>query len=140
MSTSDFQEKIVDAIAVGQQRMTPDHSDSTERVILFVKCTPIATTGTLFLPPSLEAAIRNRVAKELSRRHVPGFIFEAPDIPHNVNGKKLETYVKAVVCGGQEALKKLSVSEVERRQLSWFEKFYEIERVVRSLEKQRARL
>ncbi|KAK4893288.1 hypothetical protein LTR27_008411 [Elasticomyces elasticus] len=135
-----FQNAIADAIVVGQQRVKAPYSDATERVVLFIKCTPQASTGSVVPRAQLEMAIRETIAENLSRRHVPAFIFEAPDIPYNVNGKKLEIQVKAVLCGGAEALARLKLTELEFQQVKWFEKFHHIEKVVDSTPKQRVKL
>lgn len=133
LSTPQFRDTIVDSIVVGQQRISAPYSDVAERVLLFIKCAPAASTGTLLLNRKLETAIRDQIAKDLSRRHVPSFVFEAEDIPYNVNGKKLEIPVKAVLCGGRDAMENLKVTKEERAQIAWFEKFYDVERVVNSL-------
>lgn len=135
-----FTSSITDAIVVGQQRTMPPHVDSAERVVLFVKCTAQASTGTLQPDVQLETAIREQIAKDLSRRHVPAFIFETPEVPYNANGKKLEIQVKAVVCGGSDALQKLTITPDELRQVKWFERFYEVEKVVASLQRKRTKL
>lgn len=127
-----FTSSILDAIVVGQQRVTPPrYSDPTENVVLFIKCTPSASSGTLTPSPKITKQLNDAIAKDLTRRHVPAFIFETPEVPYNVNGKKLEIQLKAVLCGGQEALDKLKVTKEEREMLSWFVKFYDVEKVVK---------
>lgn len=88
----------------------------------------------------LEAAIRDQIALDLSRRHVPAWIFETEVVPYNANGKKLEIQVKAVLCGGQTALNKLKLTPEERSQVQWYAPFYEMEKVVETLEKQPSRV
>jgi acetoacetyl-CoA synthetase len=115
LSTPKFADQILDAIVVGQQRVSaPDEkkgsSDPTDRVMLFVKFTPAASSGTLRPKPEIEAAIRERISRGLSRRHVPEHIFETKEVPYNVNGKKLEIQVNAVVSGGEKAMAKLRVT------------------------------
>lgn len=128
LSTPQFTPFIVDSCVVGQQRVKPPYSDAAEQVVLFIKCAPTATTNGLKTNPEVETKIREQIAKDLSRRHVPTFVFEAPEIPYNTNGKKLEIQVKAVLCGGREALAKMKITKEERQSLEWFEKFYHIER------------
>lgn len=113
--------------------MTPPHIDPAERVVLFIKCSPQASTGTLRPDAELEAAIREQIANDLSRRHVPALIFEVEEVPYNTNGKKLEIQVKAVLCAGKQGLSKLKLTQEEFRQVKWFERFYEVEKVVKSL-------
>ena len=55
-------------------------------------------------------------------------------MPYNVNGKKLEIQLKAVLCGGQAALDKLKTTKEERQSLSWFVKFFDVENVVKKQE------
>ena len=118
---------LSDAIVVGQQRAKPPHSDSAERVLLFVKCSPQHCSHSIYLCPEVESAIREQIAKDLSRRHVPHYTFQIQEVPYNANGKKLEIQVRAVLCGGKEALDKLKVTQEEFKQLKWFERFYDIE-------------
>jgi len=130
-----FTSSILDAIVVGQERVKPPrYSDPTEKVVLFVKCTPSASSGTLTPNIRLIKQINDAIAKDLTRRHVPAFVFEAPEVPYNVNGKKLEIQLKAVLCGGQAALDKLKTTKEERQSLSWFVKFFDVENVVKEQE------
>ena len=101
--------------------------------MLFIKCAPDVSTRTLYVRPDLEAAIREQITRDLSRRHVPNLIFETEVVPYNANGKKLEIQVKAVLCGGRAALGKLKLTQDELLQLRWYERFYRIESVVDQL-------
>jgi acetoacetyl-CoA synthetase len=47
----------------------------------------------------LISKIRSRIERDLSKRHVPKFVFYIDDIPYSSVGKKLETVVKNIVCG-----------------------------------------
>jgi acetoacetyl-CoA synthetase len=69
---------------------------------------------------TLESAIRARIRKDLSPRHVPKFIFETPEIPMTVNGKKTELPVKKIVSG-----QKITPSStiVNPGSLKWYEQF-----------------
>lgn len=109
-------------------------------MILFIKCTPAATTNTLFPQPELEARIRSQIASDLSRRHVPELIFEAPNVPYNANGKKLEIQVKAIVGGGSQAKKKLTITKEEISALEWFEPFYDVEKLLEQAKRVEAKL
>lgn len=139
LATPRFHSQIVDALVVGQQRIAAPYSDPAERVVLFIKCSPQASSGTLRPKQQLESAIREQIAKDLSRRHVPTFIFETDEVPYNANGKKLEIQVKAVLCGGGPAMARLKVTQDEFRQLKWYERFFEIEKVG-SLEQRASKL
>lgn len=120
---------IEDALAVGQQRQTPQHSDPAERVLLFLRCAPSHSSGTLHPTRALLQRVRDAISKDLSRRHVPHFIFEVREIPHNANGKKMEIQVKQVCNGGHGALEKMTLTEAERSMLAGFVRFYDVERV-----------
>ena len=80
-------DEVMDAICVGQQR----EQDPSERVFLFIH------TKDGKLSSDLEKRIREAISKDLSRRHVPQFMFAAQRIPYNVNGKKLEIPLRAVL-------------------------------------------
>ncbi|KIW85993.1 acetoacetate-CoA ligase [Fonsecaea pedrosoi CBS 271.37] len=132
-----FRDSIADALVVGQQRLSAPYADSAEKVVLFIKCHPEATTGS---PPrvraDLDAAIRAQIARDLSRRHVPTHIFETDVVPYNANGKKLEIQVKAVLCEGEAALRRLKLTADEIRQLRAYVPFYQMEKVVAQLSPQ----
>ena len=125
-----FEGLILDSLVVGQQRQTNGYSDAAEQVVLFIKCAPHCSTGTLHIRPDLKAAISERLAQELSRRHVPTYMFETEIVPYNANGKKLEIQVKAILGGGRAALSKMKVTQDELQQLTRFVRFYEIEKVM----------
>ncbi|OAL22384.1 acetoacetate-CoA ligase [Fonsecaea nubica] len=79
-----------DTLCVGQRRP----QDSDERVILFIKMKDDRP-----LPKSTVAAVRSAIATALSPRHVPSFVFQTPEIPYTINGKKIELAVKQIVSG-----------------------------------------
>lgn len=65
-----------------------------ERVLLFVKMkTPHV------LDERLVSSIQDAIKVRCSPRHVPAYIFQVPDIPYTVNGKKCEINVKQIVSG-----------------------------------------
>lgn len=64
--------------------------------MLFVK---MRDSKTLTQP--LIAAVRSAIASSLSPRHVPKYIFQAPEIPYTTNGKKIELAVKQIVSGAK---------------------------------------
>lgn len=75
----------------------------------------------------LKDRIRQKIAEDLSRRHVPHFIFEVNSIPYNANGKKMETQVKSILNRGKDALLPMKVSDAEKASLELFVKFFNIE-------------
>ncbi len=45
------------------------------------------------------ASVRSTISNSLSPSHVPNYIFEVPEIPYTINGKKIELAVKQIVSG-----------------------------------------
>lgn len=70
-----FGEEIQDSICVGQRRPT----DQDESVMLFLLMKP----GKQF-SDDLVNRVKDRIGRECSRRHVPKFVFETPEIPVSV--------------------------------------------------------
>ncbi|MEM0139100.1 MAG: acetoacetate--CoA ligase [Ferroplasma sp.] len=62
--------------------------------ILFVKL----DNGSL-LTEDLKKTIKHELASQLSPRHVPDYIYDVPDIPKTLNGKKMELPVKNILKG-----------------------------------------
>ncbi|KAI5289838.1 hypothetical protein KEM52_000642 [Ascosphaera acerosa] len=86
-----FADLIEDSLCVGRRR----ESDTDETVVLFVKL----KDGSLNISDDLRARITAQIRKELSPRHVPGWIDACPEIPYTSNGKKVENVVKQILCG-----------------------------------------
>ncbi|KAL5083554.1 hypothetical protein Trisim1_001364 [Trichoderma cf. simile WF8] len=116
-----FSASVKDSLCVGQQRQ---ERDLHERVIFFVK---FSSSQPEQSRSQLKDKIRQKIAEDLSRRHVPQFIFEVDSIPYNANGKKMETQVKSIVNGGNDALLSMKVSDAEKASLESFVKFFDIE-------------
>ncbi|KAJ4863654.1 AMP-binding enzyme domain-containing protein [Trichoderma breve] len=85
-----FPIEIADSLCVGQRRQ----QDLDERVVLFVLMKPGLT-----LDLKLVRRIKDAIAEGLTKRHVPKYVFEIPEIPTTVNGKKVETPVKSIISG-----------------------------------------
>lgn len=81
---------LEETICVGQRRPF----DSDETVILFVKMRQGKN-----LTPKLAHEIKATIRTKLTPRHVPKYIFEVPEIPYTINGKKIELIVKKIVSG-----------------------------------------
>ncbi|GIY37652.1 acetoacetyl-CoA synthetase [Caerostris darwini] len=79
-------EELKDYICVGQ-----DRSDGTSIIVLFVKL----KDGYIFTP-KLKKKIENVIELELTD-NVPEVILEVPDIPYNLNRKRMESIVKKIV-------------------------------------------
>ncbi len=69
-------------------------SDGKNYMPLFVVLEPgIKLTG------SLKTKIKETLSMHYSPRHVPDAIFEAPDLPYTISGKKMEAPVKNILMG-----------------------------------------
>ncbi|KAI1853612.1 hypothetical protein JX266_001596 [Neoarthrinium moseri] len=85
-----FADRIVDSICVGQRRQ----QDNDESVMLFLLMKP----GHPF-DKKLVLEVKEAIRRDLSKRHVPKYVFETPEIPTTVNLKKVELPVKQIVSG-----------------------------------------
>ncbi|KAM5385618.1 hypothetical protein ACJZ2D_000817 [Fusarium nematophilum] len=101
-------------LCVGQRRP----QDKDESVILFVKLHPGITES-----KSLKIRLLAQIEKDLSRWHMPKYVFNVPSIPYTVNGKKMETLVRYIVSGRKT--KSYMVESLES--ISSFEKYYWVE-------------
>jgi len=80
--------QVADSLAVGQ------NWKGDQRIVLFVKLAPgVQLSG------DLKNRIRNALREEVSPRHVPALIIEAPDIPYTFNMKKVESTISNMVNG-----------------------------------------
>jgi len=73
-------------------------SGSDSRVVLFVQLRPGTT-----LDDELAGRIRQRIRTNLSPRHVPSVLIQAPDLPRTRSGKLSELAVRDVVHGRRVA-------------------------------------
>ncbi|KAF4502068.1 acetoacetate- ligase [Fusarium agapanthi] len=112
-----FAKEVAESLCVGQRR-PQDHDES---VVLFLLMKP----GVNF-NAELTSRIRERIAKELTKRHVPKYIFEVPDIPTTVNGKKVELPVKQIISGSNI---KPSGTLLNPQSLDFFYQFQKIEEI-----------
>ena len=85
-----FSDRVADSVCVGQRRPR----DNDESVMLFLLMRPDAK-----FTDSLVEEVKARIAKETSKRHVPKYIFQTPEIPTTINLKKVELPVKQIVSG-----------------------------------------
>jgi acetoacetyl-CoA synthetase len=65
-----------------------------DRLVLFV-----ALQEGVILDDDLRGKINARLKSQVSPRHVPDAIYSVPEIPHTLNGKKLEVPVKRILMG-----------------------------------------
>ncbi|KAL3462145.1 hypothetical protein BJX64DRAFT_299776 [Aspergillus heterothallicus] len=113
-----FNEVISATLCVGRRRAS---IDSDEIVFLFVVMqTPHS------LSDGLVRDLKDAIRKGLSSRHVPRFIIEVPAIPMTVNGKKIETLVKKIICTGKLP-GTVSNTVANPECLAEFQKFYTLE-------------
>lgn len=131
----DFKQQVVDAIVVGQQR---SGRDTTEKVALFLQLRQ--NTAGLDIPEALRKRIEDNIVRDLSRRHVPAYMFSVEQIPYNINGKKLEIPLRAVISEGQESFGKRKFTKEEREMLEKYLPFFEIEKLARQTGPARAKL
>ncbi|KAB8264801.1 hypothetical protein BDV32DRAFT_160208 [Aspergillus pseudonomiae] len=114
----EFPTEVVDSICVGQRRP----SDTDERVVLFLLLKP----GVVFTQ-ELVGRVKAAIRQKLSSRHVPTFIFETPEIPTTVNGKKVELPVKQIISGKRI---KPSGTLLNPQCLDYYYQFAEVEKLV----------
>jgi acetoacetyl-CoA synthetase len=80
--------EVADSLAVGQSW------EGDQRIILFVKLADGAV-----LDEELKEKIRRNLRENVSPRHVPDLIIEAPEIPYTLNMKKVEIAVSNIING-----------------------------------------
>jgi acetoacetyl-CoA synthetase len=110
-----FSAEVADSICVGQRRPR----DLDESVVLFLLMRP----GVKF-SLSLVKRVKEAIARGLSKRHVPRYVFETLDIPTTINYKKVELPVKQILCGKKV---KPSASLRNPEALEYYYQFVEIE-------------
>jgi len=109
---------IEETICVGQRRP----NDNDETVLLFVK-----TKGDIPLTTLMVNQIKKQILSTLTARHVPKHIFQVPEIPYTINGKKIELAVKQIV-SGRKINPSGSVANPES--LRFYERFVKLEEMV----------
>lgn len=80
--------EISDSIVIGQ------NYQNDVRVILFV-----VLKNDLLFDEKLEQKIKSNIRNLATARHVPAKIFQVKEIPHTLNGKKVELAVSAIISG-----------------------------------------
>lgn len=111
-----FNTAFSNTLCVGRRRP----HDTDEAVFLFV--VPAANHS---LTASLRAELKASIRANLSARHVPRFIFEVPEIPVTINGKKVEVAVKQIISGKDV---EASATVANPGSLGLFKKFRGVER------------
>ncbi|KAI3323228.1 acetoacetate-CoA ligase [Xylariaceae sp. AK1471] len=119
----NFSDQIADSICVGQRR--PEDND--ESVMLFLLMRP----GHRF-NQKLVREVKEAIKKEMTKRHVPKYVFETPEIPTTVNLKKVELPVKQIVSG---QVIKPSGTLLNPKSLDYYYQFAKVEELVPPKEK-----
>ncbi|KAI1776373.1 acetoacetyl-coenzyme A synthetase [Hypoxylon cercidicola] len=119
----NFADRIADSICVGQRRP----QDNDESVMLFLLMRP----GHKF-DRKLVNQVKEAIKKELTKRHVPKYVFETPEIPTTVNLKKVELPVKQIVSG--QTIKP-SGTLLNPKSLDYYYQFAKVEELVAPKEK-----
>ena len=90
-------------------------SSNEDKLILFIKSNSKINNNELI----------TLIRKKCSPRHVPDLVFNCPDIPYTISGKKVEVPIKKILLGMNcdEVVSKDSLRNPES--LTWFIKFYE---------------
>lgn len=111
-----------DSLCVGQRRP----GDMDETVLLFVHM----AQGVKFTRPVIYV-LKQEIGRRLSQRHVPKYVFEAPEIPYTINGKKIETAVKKIING--QTIEQTGTL-ANPASLDYFKQFVDLEKCVAAQE------
>ncbi|KAL7791397.1 hypothetical protein V8C37DRAFT_156085 [Trichoderma ceciliae] len=125
-----FAEEIAESLCVGQRRP----QDLDERVVLF-----LLMRGGRRLDSRLVRRVKETIGRELTKRHVPKYVFEILEVPVTVNGKKVELPVKSIISGKEI---KPSGTLLNPQSLDHFYRYHKIEEIeeVGELEEPRVKL
>jgi len=95
MGTSEFYE-VLDAIPEISDSIVIDTGFQLKdgKILLFVQL-----QNGLAINPSMKLAIISKIKSDLSSRYIPNSIFQVPEIPTTLNGKKLEIPIKKILNG-----------------------------------------
>ncbi|KAK2734913.1 hypothetical protein FQN55_002483 [Onygenales sp. PD_40] len=118
VESAPYNEKIAASICVGRRR---PKLDTDESVFLFVIMHPQHQ-----FTEQLSREIRDAIRTGLSSKHVPRFVIEVKEMPMTVNGKKIETLVKQVICSG-EIPKVISSTVANPGCLESYRQYYRLE-------------
>lgn len=106
--------EVEDSVCTGQRRS----EDRDETVVLFLKLKPGQPRTT-----DLKTTIKKRIGDNLSKRHVPKYVFYVDDIPYSNVGKKLEILVKNIISGRKAE----STVVANPESLSIYHKYFSVE-------------
>jgi acetoacetyl-CoA synthetase len=100
MGTSEFYRvveafpEIQEALVIDTTGLKPGAAECSGKLVLFV----VLAAGVEFTP-ALKTTICDRIKTQLSPRYVPDDVCLVHEIPHTLNGKKLEVPVKRIFQG-----------------------------------------
>ena len=111
MGSSEFY-RVVEELPEVMDSLVVDIGPSGEegRLLLFL----VLPEGTTLDPP-FESRIREVIGRELSPRHLPDQIYQIPEVPRTLSGKKLEMPIKRILSGipPEQACSKEAVANPE---------------------------
>ncbi|KAJ5807928.1 hypothetical protein N7474_009197 [Penicillium riverlandense] len=116
--SAPFNSVISTTLCVGRRR---PQRDTDESVFLFVVMQPNKLYSS-----QLALELKDAIRSGLSSKHVPRFVIEVKEVPMTVNGKKVETLVKQVICSGQLP-KTISSTVANPGCLDHFRQYYDLE-------------
>ena len=96
MGTSEFYSAVEGLPEVRDSLVVhvEDPAGGAGELLLFVALTPEAECG-----DALRARVARSLREQVSPRHVPDALFEVPEVPRTLSGKKLEVPVKRLFAG-----------------------------------------
>jgi acetoacetyl-CoA synthetase len=115
IGTSEIYSSIKDLSYIDDSLIIHLDSRNDNKLILFVKS----------FSKIDDKEIKSLIRTSCSPRHVPDFIFQTPDIPYTLSGKKVEVPIKKILKGDNPSnvISKDSLKNPET--IAWFVKFYE---------------
>lgn len=110
---------VEDSVCTGQRRP----QDRDETVVLFLKMKQGEPRTEI-----LKEQVRNAIGRNLSKRHMPKYVFYVNDIPYSNVGKKLEILVKNIISGRKAE----STVVANPESLALYERYFHIEQAAKS--------
>ena len=115
IGTSEIYSAIKDLYYVEDSLIIHVDDSNENKLILFVK------SSSKINYDELKSVIRLKC----SPRHVPDLIFQSPDIPYTISGKKVEVPIKKILMGKNQNDVVSKDSLRNPKSLDWFVEFYE---------------
>jgi len=115
IGTSEIYSAIKDLYYVEDSLIIHVDDSNENKLILFVK------SSSKINYDELKSVIRLKC----SPRHVPDLIFQTPDIPYTISGKKVEVPIKKILMGKNQNDVVSKDSLRNPKSLDWFVEFYE---------------